>query len=47
MFNVRLAAKNCTKRFDEAAKAHWLEMGVLSISLVTFRTLEGQLAVDV
>lgn len=43
----RCADKYSRIRLDTAAKKHWLEMGLLSITFATQVTVEGQVAIEV
>ena len=42
----RLAEKQWCKRFDQAGKDHWMELGVLSLSFVVYNAPNGQLTID-
>lgn len=43
---LRNAERHLNTRLDSAAKAHWLEMGVLSISFVVITRPDGRVGVQ-
>lgn len=44
--NISNAERHLTARLDKAAKAQWLEMGVLSISFVVITRPDGRVGVQ-
>lgn len=42
----RIASKMWYKRFDKRSKSDWLELGLLSVSLVAYEKPDGQMVID-
>lgn len=45
-FGLRYAEKYCTRRMDTSSKSHWLEMGLLTLSVIAYRRTDGKLSVE-
>ena len=45
-FTCRIAERSALKRLDRVSQNNWLEMGLLTITVVTRSNATGQIGVD-